>query len=105
MISFQRRAGDELRVQLRTAAPPVLPDGLAATPAEPTMEDVFTVGHPYPVAEFVALSLDAMRTASDRVQARWGFPCSRAAATLAGIEARAAECTGGEVTVAGFRRC
>ncbi|WP_082769890.1 ATP-binding cassette domain-containing protein [Phenylobacterium sp. CCH9-H3] len=43
VISFQRRAGDELRVQLRTAAPPVLPDGLAATPAEPTMEDVFTV--------------------------------------------------------------
>jgi uncharacterized repeat protein (TIGR04042 family) len=83
------------------------PDGRSGWVYSPSLvvEDVFTVGHPYPVAEFVALSRDAMRTASDRVQARWGFPCSRAAATLAGIEARAAGFAEGEVTVAGFRRC
>jgi uncharacterized repeat protein (TIGR04042 family) len=82
------------------------PDGRSQWVYSPSLvvEDVFTAGHPYPVGEFVALSRQAMRTASDRVQARWGFPCSRAAATLAAIEERAAGFTDGEVVVAGFRR-
>jgi ABC-2 type transport system ATP-binding protein len=43
VISFQRRAGDEIRVQLRTPAPPAVGAGHAVSPIEPSMEDVFTV--------------------------------------------------------------
>jgi uncharacterized repeat protein (TIGR04042 family) len=68
------------------------------------VEDVFTAGAAYPLAEFVALSRQAMTEASDRVQARYGFACSRAAATLATIESAAARFGAGEVRVAGFRR-
>jgi uncharacterized repeat protein (TIGR04042 family) len=82
------------------------PDGRSQSVYSPSLvvEEVFTAGHPYPVPEFLALSRQAMATASDRVQARWGFPCSRAAATLAAIEERAAGFTDGEVTVTAFRR-
>jgi uncharacterized repeat protein (TIGR04042 family) len=71
------------------------------------VEDVFTAGGSHPLAEFVALTRQAMTEASDRVQARYGFPCSRAAATLAAVEATAARLTSGGddvVRVAGFRR-
>jgi uncharacterized repeat protein (TIGR04042 family) len=64
--------------------------------------DVFSAGASYPLAEFVALSRTAMTEASRRVQQRYGFPCSRAAATLAGIEGTAAPFDGGGVRVAGF---
>ncbi|WP_091059358.1 MSMEG_0570 family nitrogen starvation response protein [Klenkia brasiliensis] len=82
------------------------PDGRSEWVYSPSLvvEDVFAAGHPYPVAEFVELARSAMATASDRVQARWGFPCSRAAATLARIEHRAAGFADGEVTVVAFRR-
>jgi len=43
VISFQRRAGDELRVQMRSEAPPALSGDARPEPAEPSMEDVFTV--------------------------------------------------------------
>ena len=82
------------------------PDGRSEWVYSPSLvvEDVFVAGHRYPVDEFVALSRQAMRAASDRVQARWGFPCSRAAATLATIETRAAGFPDGQVVVASFRR-
>jgi len=82
------------------------PDGSRESVYSPStvVEDVFTAGATYPLAEFVALSRQAMTEASDRVQARYGFPCSRAAATLASIESAAARFGGGEVRVAGFRR-
>jgi len=41
--------------------------------------------------------------ASDRVRAKYGFPCSRAAGSLSGIERDAAGFAGGSVTVTGFR--
>ena len=82
------------------------PDGSQEWVYSPStvVEDVFTVGARYPVAEFVALTREAMGEASRRVQARWGFPCSRAAATLASIETTAAGQPDGDVQVAGFRR-
>ena len=82
------------------------PDGSQEWVYSPStvIEDVFTAGARYPLADFVELSRGAMTEASRRVQARWGFPCSRAAATLAGIEGAAARFPGGEVQVAGFRR-
>ncbi|KQS68775.1 MSMEG_0570 family nitrogen starvation response protein [Modestobacter sp. Leaf380] len=83
------------------------PDGRSQWVYSPSLvvEDVFTAGNAYPVADFLALSRQAMQTASDRVQARWGFPCTRAAATLAVLETRGAAFADGEVVVAGFRRC
>ena len=82
------------------------PDGSRESVYSPStvVEDVFTAGAAYPLSEFVALSRAAMTEASDRVQARYGFPCSRAAATLASIEASIARFGAGEVRVAGFRR-
>ena len=72
------------------------------------VEEVFTAGAGYPLTEFVELTRQAMTEASDRVQARFGFPCVRAAGTLAAVEATAARLTGtpGDelVRVAGFRR-
>jgi ABC-2 type transport system ATP-binding protein len=50
VISFQRRAGDELRVQMRSEAPPALSGDARAEPAEPSMEDVFTVASAPPPA-------------------------------------------------------
>ena len=43
VLSFQRRSGDEVRVQLSTKTAPLLPDAQSIAAAEPTMEDVFTV--------------------------------------------------------------
>jgi uncharacterized repeat protein (TIGR04042 family) len=72
------------------------------------VEEVFAAGSVYPLAEFLQLTRQAMTVASDRVQARYGFPCVRAAATLASVEATAARLTGpggdDAVRVAGFRR-
>ncbi|MFQ1003273.1 MSMEG_0570 family nitrogen starvation response protein [Modestobacter sp. SSW1-42] len=81
------------------------PDGAQEWVYSPStvVEDVFTAGAAYPVAEFVALTREAMGEASRRVQERYGFPCSRAAATLASVEATAARFAAGEVQVAGFR--
>jgi uncharacterized repeat protein (TIGR04042 family) len=45
----------------------------------------------YPVAEFLERARSALHIASERVRAQYGFPCSRAAATLASIEAKASE--------------
>ena len=69
------------------------------------VEDVFTPGTAYPLADFVELSRQAMTEASDRVRARYGFPCVRTAATLATVEASAARFpAGGLVRVSGFSR-
>jgi uncharacterized repeat protein (TIGR04042 family) len=48
------------------------------------------VGAAYPLPEFLGRCRTALRIASDRVQAKYGFPCSRAAAQLARLETRAA---------------
>jgi uncharacterized repeat protein (TIGR04042 family) len=85
------------------------PDGSRESLYSPSkvVEDVFSDGDAHPLAEFVALVREAMTEASDRVQARYGFPCSRAAGTLAAVEASAARLTGagdGLVRVTGFRR-
>jgi len=48
------------------------------------------VGADYPLPEFLGRCRTALQIASDRVQAKYGFPCSRAAAQLARLEARAA---------------
>jgi uncharacterized repeat protein (TIGR04042 family) len=48
------------------------------------------VGATYPLPEFLVRCRTALQIASDRVQAKYGFPCSRAMGQLARLEARAA---------------
>jgi uncharacterized repeat protein (TIGR04042 family) len=68
------------------------PDGARDRLYSPSLivRDHLTVGEQYPVADFVARSRTALGIASARVQEKYGFPCSRSAATLAHIEAAAA---------------
>ena len=86
------------------------PDGSQQVCYSPSLvvEEYFEAGRSYPVSEFVRLSREALGIASDRVRARYGFPCTLAAASLAGIEQAAASFTpalpGDHVTVRAFRR-
>jgi uncharacterized repeat protein (TIGR04042 family) len=85
------------------------PDGTREWLYSPStvVEEVFATGAGYRLEHFVALTREAMTEASDRVAARYGFPCPRAAATLAAVEGTAARLTGsgdGLVRVEGFRR-
>jgi uncharacterized repeat protein (TIGR04042 family) len=66
------------------------------------VEEYFTAGHKYPVADFVARSREALGIASDRVQAAYGFPCSHAARSLSAVEDHARRHPTGEVTVEGI---
>ncbi|WP_375423999.1 MSMEG_0570 family nitrogen starvation response protein [uncultured Friedmanniella sp.] len=77
------------------------PDGhrLASYSPSLVVSEHLDAGAWYPVADFVRRSGEALRTASARVEARYGFPCGRAAASLAEIEAVAARYPGGEVLV------
>jgi uncharacterized repeat protein (TIGR04042 family) len=66
------------------------------------VKNFLTADTSYDLAEFVRLARLAMHAASARVQQTYGFPCSRAKATLAAIEQRAgafAEQQGATVTV------
>ena len=82
------------------------PDGRRESLYSPStvVEDLVTAGAEYPLAVFVELTRQAMTEASDRVRARYGFPCTRAASTLATVETAAARLPDGVVRVAGFRR-
>lgn len=52
------------------------------------VREFFAVGSSYALDDFLARSREALGIASERVQARYGFPCSRARAELASIEAK-----------------
>ncbi len=81
------------------------PDGQRRTHYSPSLvvHDYLIAGQAYEVADFVARTDEALQLASDRVQARHGFPCSAAAATRAGIHAAARDCPDGSVTVESFQ--
>lgn len=83
------------------------PDGQQESCYSPSLviKDVFAVGASYPLDTFVATARDALTIASERVRARYGFPCSRALGQLARIESAAARfdgASGAEVTVEAF---
>jgi uncharacterized repeat protein (TIGR04042 family) len=84
------------------------PDGTARSYYSPSLvvEDYFAVGARYPVPEFVRLSREALAVASDRVRARYGFPCARSVATLDAIEGTAHGFDGpaGDVVIRAFHR-
>ena len=68
------------------------PDNSAERCYSPSLvvREHLAVGAAYPLPEFLGRCRAALQIASDRVQAKYGFPCSRAAAQLARREARAA---------------
>ena len=67
------------------------PDGRAETCYSPSlvMKDFLAPGESYPLADFVERSRTALNIASERVEAKFGWPCSRAQAQLARIETAA----------------
>ena len=67
------------------------PDGATEQCYSPSLviKDYFAVGETYALAGFPARSRTALTIASERVQAKYGFACSRAMGQLAQIEAAA----------------
>jgi uncharacterized repeat protein (TIGR04042 family) len=68
------------------------PDGEQMHCYSPSLviEEHFRPGTPYPLDDFLQRSRMALTIASERVRARYGFPCSRALSQLQQIERRAA---------------
>lgn len=67
------------------------PDGSAERCYSPSLvvQDHMAPGESYPLDDFLARARTALNTASDRVEAKYGFACSRALGQLARIEAAA----------------
>jgi len=77
------------------------PDGRALESYSPSLvvHDHLQAGHSYAVAEFIDRVAAALTEASDRVEARWGHPCTAAQASLATIRRVAADQPDGLVAV------
>ena len=67
------------------------PDGKKETCYSPSLvvKKYFEPGESYTVTDFLERSRESLTIASDRVQAKYGFPCSRALGQLRKIEATA----------------
>lgn len=65
------------------------PDGREETCYSPSLviRDFLEEGRAYPVRDFLERSRKALTIASDRVEAKYGHPCSLARGQLARIEA------------------
>jgi uncharacterized repeat protein (TIGR04042 family) len=74
------------------------PDGRRVSCYSPSLvvRDFLREGESYPVPDFLQRSRQALQIASERVKARYGYPCSLALGQLARIEAKAAEFQGRE---------
>ena len=68
------------------------PDASVSTCYSPSLviKDFFEPGTAYALADFLQRVREATQIASDRVAAKFGFACSRAADQLADIESKAA---------------
>jgi uncharacterized repeat protein (TIGR04042 family) len=64
------------------------PDGSTESCYSPSLviKEYLAVGRTYQLADFLARSRTALTIASERVRAKYGYPCSRALAQLARIE-------------------
>jgi uncharacterized repeat protein (TIGR04042 family) len=64
------------------------PDGSTENCYSPSLviKDYLAVGQTYPLADFLMRSRTALTIASERVRAKYGYPCSRALTQLARIE-------------------
>ncbi|WP_137128664.1 MSMEG_0570 family nitrogen starvation response protein [Rhizobium sp. FY34] len=74
------------------------PDGRDEECYSPSLviKDFFAEGQSYPLADFLKRSREALTIASDRVQAKYGVPCSLARGQLARIETAATQFDGQE---------
>jgi len=72
------------------------PDSTESTCYSPSLviKDYFETGTSYALPEFLQRVREATQIASDRVTAKFGYACSRAADQLATIEAQAARFAG-----------
>lgn len=68
------------------------PDGREESCYSPSLviRDFFEEGQTYPIRDFLDRSRKALTIASDRVEAKFGYPCSLALGQLARIEAAGA---------------
>jgi uncharacterized repeat protein (TIGR04042 family) len=75
----------EIRFQIQ------YPDGVQATCYSPSLivKEYFTPDTEYTLEDFVERSRTALNIASDRVKAKYGFPCGLALGQLREIEAKA----------------
>jgi uncharacterized repeat protein (TIGR04042 family) len=73
------------------------PDGEEETCYSPSLviKDFLVEGETYPLPDFLDRSRQALTIASERVEAKYGFPCSLARGQLARIEAGAARFSSG----------
>ena len=83
------------------------PDGAVESCYSPSLvvKDFFIPGESYPLADFLERSRAALTLANQRVEAKYGWRCSRAAAQLARIETAAepfADTPDARVTVEAF---
>jgi uncharacterized repeat protein (TIGR04042 family) len=83
------------------------PDGSQVVCYSPSLivKEYFTPDQSYDLLDFVARSQTALTIASDRVKAKYGFPCGLALGQLQEIEATAAKYEGllqGKVKVIKF---
>jgi uncharacterized repeat protein (TIGR04042 family) len=64
------------------------PDGTPETCYSPSLvvKDFFSPGETYSLVDFLKHSRTAFRIASERVEAKYGWPCERAMSQLARIE-------------------
>ncbi len=69
------------------------PDSSEANYYSPSLviKDFLAQGETLPLSEFLTRAGEALRIASDRVAQKYGFPCSRAHASLAAINHAAAK--------------
>jgi uncharacterized repeat protein (TIGR04042 family) len=77
------------------------PDGRELTSYSPSLvvHEHLAAGATYPVPDFLRRTTTALHTASERVRARYGVPCGRAARSLAEIECLASSQPAGLVEV------
>jgi len=75
------------------------PDGTAETCYSPSLvvKDFLSPGQNYPLADFLERSRTALNIASERVEAKYGWRCSRAMAQLVRIETAAQAFSGLQV--------
>lgn len=71
------------------------PDGEEEICYSPSLvvKQYLEVDQEYTIEDFVERSRTALTIASDRVKAKFGYPCGLALGQLASIEERAAQCT------------
>lgn len=71
------------------------PDGKQESCYSPSLvvKDYFEVGATYTVTDFLKRSRESLQIASDRVQAKYGFPCGLALGQMKKIETTAQQYT------------